>query len=197
MSPFREVPNVALGPLDVGLARAANRASRRLPCGGRVVTVPFDPADRRRHAGRGALGTGGLLVVVSTAFAAWSSGWRLASVENLASAVPLVVFAGFSLAAVLRAVDRSGPPVVRRGDVIGRRAGSILRSLAGLEAHAHRASVDPRSIRWLRRVLAATTDPEIAPWIPADVRGRAELLLAREIAAYQGAAFAARPAAPC
>jgi hypothetical protein len=194
MSPFREVPHVPLGPLEVGLAQAAERAVRRLPSGGRVVTTPSDGM-LRLDAGRGALGTAGLLAVAATAFAAWVSGWRPTRVENLAGAVPLVVFAGLSLAAVFRALDRTGSMVVQRGEVIGKRAGSILRSLAGLEAHAHRAVIDPRSIRWLRRVLAAAADPEIAPWIPRDVVGRAELLLAREIAAFQGTAFAGRAGA--
>jgi hypothetical protein len=188
-SPFREAPHLELGPLDVGLGAAARRAVIRLPRGGRVVVVRAASADAARG---GALGSAGLLFTGVTAFIAILEGFRPASADHLVAAVPLVVLAGVSLAAILRALDRAGGGVVRPGDVIGARAASVLRSLAGLEEHAHRALVDPRSIHWLRRVLVAAEDPEIAPWIPADVRGRAELLLAREIAAYRRAAFAGR-----
>jgi len=141
------------------------------------------------------LGSAGMVATIATALVAWSVGWRPATIDRFAAALPMIALGGLSLAAVLRSVDRASPVLVRRGDIVGRRARGVLVSLAGLEAHAHRAFVDPRSIHWLRRVLVAAADPEIAPWIPIDVRGRAELLLAREIAVYQGTAFTHRAAA--
>jgi hypothetical protein len=109
--------------------------------------------------------------------------------------VPVVVFGGLSLAAVFRAVDRTAGAFARRGELVGRKARAVLRRLARLEAQARRGRVDPGRTFALRRALASTADPEIAPWFPADVRGRAELLLAREIAAAGGPAWPARAAA--
>jgi hypothetical protein len=196
MSPFREAPLVELGPLQVGLAVAADRAHRRLPRGGRLVTPMRDGEGARLsagHARRGAIGSGGL-VLLAAAVLAWAKGVRPPDLPLIPAVALAVLMGGLSLALVLRAIDRGEVAVVREGDVIRQRASSVLHSLAGLETHADRAFADPRSIHWLRRVLTAAADADIEPWIPADVRGRAELLLAREIAAYQGHALADRRA---
>jgi hypothetical protein len=192
MSPFREAPRVELGPLQVGLELAANRAATRLPSGGRLVAAR---SDRGTAHNTGALGSAGLLLVCVTALIAWGTGWQPASIADLAASAPVVVFGGLSLAAVFRAKDGAMGAFVRPGEVVGRKARAVLRRLARLEVHARRGLVDPGRISALRSALASASDPEIAPWIPGDVCGRAELLLAREIAATSGPAWRARAAA--
>jgi hypothetical protein len=189
MSPFREAPRVELGPLLVGLEAAANRAAVRLPSGGRLVAHGPDGASARST---GVLGSAGLLLVGATALVAWGTGWQPSSIADLAASAPVVVFGGLSLAAVFRATDRAVGAFVRPGEVVGKKARAILRRLGRLEVHAYRGCVDPGRVSALRRALAAAVDPEVASWIPADVRGRAELLLAREIAATSGPAWTAR-----
>ena len=126
------------------------------------------------------------MLVGATALVAWATGWQPASVADLAASVPVVVFGGISLAAVFRAIDRTGFTLVRRGEIVGRKARAVLHRLARLEAIARRGRVDLARASALHRALAAASDPEIAPWIPADVRGRAELLLARVIVVTSG-----------
>jgi len=182
MSPFREAPQIELGPLDVGLEIAVKRASARLPRGGRLVMAPprdLGPDDRRGPHPAGALGSAGLVIVCGIALVAWVMGWQPASVTDVAEAVPVVVFAGVSLAAVLRAADRTARVRIQRAEVVARSVRRVLRRLTRLEQQARRGHVDPGRASALRNALAAAGDPEIAPWIPADVRGRAELLLAR------------------
>jgi len=204
MSPFREAPEVELGPLEVGLEVAVTRATARLPSGGRLVAGPPVPSAARRS---GALGSAGLLLVGATALVAWSTGWQPGSIAELAASVPVVVFGGLSLAAVFSAVDRLGHrggsrspqsstgALVVRGELVSRRARAVLRRLARIEAQARRGRADPSRAAALRRALAAAAAADIVPWIPADVRGRAELLLAREIAATGGCSWRARTAA--
>jgi hypothetical protein len=204
MSPFREAPQVELGPPEVGLEVAASRATMRLPRGGRLVAAPPALGDARRS---GALGSAGLLLVSVIALVAWSTGWQPSSIAELAATVPVVVFGGLSLAVVFSAVDRLGHgrgrrstqsstgALVVRGEVVGRKARDVLRRLARIEAHARRRRPDPGRASALRLALTATADPDILPWIPADVRGRAELLLAREIAATGGPSWQARSGA--
>ncbi len=190
-----------LGPPEVGLAVAATRATTRLPRGGRLVAAPPAPGDARRS---GALGSAGVLLVFTVALVAWSTGWQPASITELAATVPVVAFGGLSLAVVLSAVDRMGQgrgrrsaqsaagALVVRGEVVGRKARDLLRLLARIETHARRRRPDPGRASALRRALATAAGPDIVPWIPADVRGRAELLLAREIAATGGPSWQAR-----
>jgi hypothetical protein len=190
MSPFREVPWVELGPLEVGLAAAAKRAAARLPRGGRLLTAS---GAANGAYGSGALGSAGLVLVGATALAAMGTGWQLATIGDLAASVPVVVFGGLSLAAVFRASDRGARASARSGEVVGKKAGAVLRRLGRLEVHARSGRADPGRISALRRALAtASDDAEISPWIPADVRGRAELLLAREIAASGGPSWPRR-----
>ncbi len=184
MSPFREAPQIELGPLEVGLEAAVKRAAARLPRGGRLVTAPPRvPGGLSGPLAAGAIGSAGLLLVALTALVAWAMGWQPASVVDVAAAVPVVVFGGVSLAAVLRAADRTGRVHVQRAEVVGRNARRVLRRLARLEQQARSGHVDPGRASALRSALATAVDPEIAPWIPADVRGRAELLLARVLLA--------------
>lgn len=186
MSPFRDAPLVELGPLDVGLEHAAARAMRRLPLGGRL---------RARHAAPGiaylvgALGSAGVLAVVATGLVAWSTGWQPWGVADLARCLLAVVIGGGSLAAVLCAVDRTAGALSFRGDLVGRKARGVLRRMARLAVVARRGDDARGRATALRRALAASSDPELLPWIPADVRGRAELLLARLVAASGGVAW--------
>ncbi|WP_437600416.1 hypothetical protein [Sorangium sp. So ce590] len=198
MSPFREPPGVELGPLEVGLGRAARRALVGLiPSGGRLI-APDGYARliqgergswRDRSHSAGALGSLGLLLVAACAFVAATGGWKLHGVEATAATVALVIAGGLSLAAVLRALDAPRERLTVRGAVVGTAARRALRGALRLAHHAARAPerFGPRRITALRRTLSTLADPLIADWIPADVRGRAELLLARAIAASAGA----------
>jgi hypothetical protein len=188
VSPFRDAPEVELGPLEVGLEHAAVRAMARLPRGGRVV------AGRVWHGASpavGAFGSAGLVLFACVAAAAWSLGWQPASLGDLALAGAAILLGGASLAAVLSALDRTVGTISRRGDLVGRRAGGVLRRFARLAAVIRRGGVNPGRAAALRRALAAGSDPDLLPWIPADVRGRAALLLARVVAVTSGPAWPA------
>ncbi|WP_437897572.1 hypothetical protein [Sorangium sp. So ce124] len=201
VSPFREPPGVELGPLEVGLGRAARRAMVGLiPSGGRLIAP--DGYARTLHGeggswrGRshtaGALGSLGLLLVSACAFIAATGGWELHGLEATAVTVALVIAGGVSLAAVLRAIDAPRERLTVHGAVVGRAARRALRRAWRLARHAARAPerFGPRRVTALRKTLSMLADPLIADWIPADVRGRAELLLARAIAASVGARWA-------
>ena len=60
----------------------------------------------------------------------------------------------------------------------------IARLAAGAERSPH--TFCTRQLAALRRAIAATRDPDVAPWIAPDVVGRAELLLARALALHGG-----------
>ncbi len=198
VSPFREPPGVELGPLEVGLGRAARRAMVGLiPSGGRLIApdgyarlVQGERGSWRdsSHAA-GTLGSLGLLLVAACAFVAATGGWKLHGVEATAATVALVIAGGLSLAAVLRALDAPRERLTVRGAVVGTTARRALRRALRLARHAARAPerFGPRHVTALRRTLSMLADPLIADWIPADVRGRGELLLARAIAASAGA----------
>ncbi|WP_437689943.1 hypothetical protein [Sorangium sp. So ce176] len=198
MSPFREPPGIELGPLEVGLGRAARRAMVGLiPSGGRLIAPDGyarllqgegEPWRGRSHAA-GALGSLGLSLVAGCAFVAATGGWELRDAGATAATVALVIAGGLSLAAVLHAIDAPRARLTVRGAVVGKAARRALRRALRLARHAARApeQFGPRRVAGLRRTLAMLADPLIADWIPADVRGRAELLLARAIAASVGA----------
>jgi hypothetical protein len=178
MSPFRDAPQVELGPLDVGLGAAATRAMIALPRGGRVIARSRAPI--AAHTA-GALGSVGLLGVSTAAFVAWTSRWHPSSLSDLGLCIAGVIAGGLSLATIFRATDRTDQQLTRSGEIIGRGARRILRRMARL---AERTEQTPdhfgaRDVAALRRALSAAAEPEIARWIPAEVRGRAELLLAR------------------
>lgn len=201
MSPFREPPEVTLGPLDVGLGRAARRAMiGMIPSGGRLVA----PQRRAPHAFPGwgdsaftgalvgALGSLGLLLVIAVAFVARAAGMTPGSAFGTLFFVALVLAGGYSLAVVLRAIDEPRARLALPGEVVGRAARRALRRVMRLSGHAARSPerVSPRRVAALRRTLDMLTDPLVADWIPADVRGRTELLLARAMAASGGARWA-------
>jgi hypothetical protein len=72
-----------------------------------------------------------------------------------------------------------------RSTVVCARARPVLRRLIRLAALLRRGRLARDHEGALRRALAAAGEPDLAPWIPADVRGRAQLLLARAVAAAQ------------
>jgi hypothetical protein len=178
MSPFRDAPQVELGPLDVGLGKLATKAMRALPRGGRVVSLERSPIGV--HIA-GTLGSVGLFVVATTAFVAVTSNWRPVSPSDFALCLAGVVAGGLSLATIFRAMDRAVGQLTRPGEIIGRGARRILRRIARLAAHAERAPDEfrARRVAALQRALLSAAEPEIARWIPAEVRGRGELVLAR------------------
>src|SRR5580700_9186083 len=104
MSPFRHVLEVELGPLTVGLEDAALRAIVRLPRGGRVVSSRA--GGLTAHV-TGALGSAGVLAVSAAAAVAWATGWHPSVMSDVAACAVAVVGGGMSLAAVLRAFDRT------------------------------------------------------------------------------------------
>ncbi|MRG97599.1 hypothetical protein [Polyangium spumosum] len=181
-SPFREPPKLELGPLSVGLHQAASRVMKRLPSGGRIVRQA--PARRAAHT-QGALGCTGLVLAASAAFIAVTTGWLPRSHLEVAIVVATVIAAGACLAAVLRALDRARPLPTCEGEPVGHAARLVAQRLARLSTCATEdaARFGPRRINALRRALAAAAEPALATWIPDDVRGRAELLLARAIVA--------------
>ena len=186
MSPFREPPAVELGPLAVGLRRAARRAlSGVLPSGGRVRS----PAPRRASHVIGALGSLGLLLVAAWALMARAAGWMPVGLLGTAATVALVIAGGLSLALVLRALDapREERPTVR-GELVAQAARRALCRAARLAEIAERAPArfGPRQVAALRDARRMLSAPQVAAWIPADVRGRTELLLARTLAATAG-----------
>jgi hypothetical protein len=149
-----------------------------LPRGGRLISPSAAPV--AAHTA-GALGSVGLFGVTAIAFVAWTSGWHPASLSDVALCVAAVIVGGLSLAAVFRAMDRTARQLTRPGEVVGRGARRVLRRFAWLSERAERApdQLDARFGAALRWALSAAAEPEIARWIPADVRGRGELLLAR------------------
>lgn len=186
MSPFREQPHIELGPLDVGLEAIAGRAAHAVPRGGRIVAIAtHTPVPYTT----GALGSAGLLIVGFAGALGASTAWRPQSPADLVLCAILVLLGGVSLAAVFRVTDRALPCATRRGEVVGRAARRVLLRLARLAALARKSpsDLDERKIRELRRVLAALSQPDLARWIPADLRGRGELLLARALALRSGA----------
>ncbi|MEJ7731805.1 MAG: hypothetical protein WKG00_21665 [Polyangiaceae bacterium] len=88
--------------------------------------------------------------------------------------------------------DRSGSrgtaTRVLRGEVVGRAARRILGRIARLANLAEKSphQFGPRRVTALRRAIAAVRDPDVSPWIPSDLLGRAELLLARAVALQAG-----------
>jgi hypothetical protein len=190
MSPFRDAPPVELGPLDVGLSAAASRAVAALPTGGRLI-VPRRPRFAAHLAG--ALGSTGLFAVLMWTVAAWSSRWSPRTAMDIGLCVLVVIVGGSSLATVLHALDQNTRPLTLSGEAVRRGARGVLDGLVGLADRAERAPdrLTERHVASLRRALARAEAPELAPWIPDDVRGRAELLLARALAARAGHAWAA------
>ena len=190
MSPFRDAPPVELGPLDVGLAAAARRAIAALPKGGRLI-VPHRPRFAAHLAG--ALGSTGLVGVVTCAvFARWSH-WSPDSVLDLGLCALAILVGGGSLAAVMLGLEQNRRPLTRSGEEVRRGARSVLDRLISLAERAERTphELTPPDVPQLALALANAKTPEQAPWIPDDVRGRARLLLARTIAALGGHAWAA------
>ena len=204
VSPFRDAPPLELGAMEVGLAQAARRAMAGLPRGGRVVTAR--PSWGAVHV-MGALGSGGLLAVVAAVFVGWTSlslgpsavfappspfAPSAATVIPSSGAELMVVLAvlvgGASLAAVLRAVDRGATHGTRSGEIVGRRAQRVLTRMARLARMAEAAPerFGRRRTAALKRTIEAAGDADLARWIPPDVRGRAELLLARATARAGG-----------
>ncbi len=189
MSPFRDTPPVELGPLDVGLAAAARRAVAALPKGGRLI-VPQRPRFAAHLAG--AVGSTGLFGVLMWTVGAWSSRWSPRTAADVGLCVVAVIVGGGSLAAVLHALDQNTRPLTRAGETVRR---SALRILDRLLVIADRATRSPgdlplREVENLHRALASAEAPDLATWIPEDVRGRAELLLARTLASRAGHAWA-------
>jgi hypothetical protein len=193
MTPFRDPPRLELGPLSVGLGQATARAIARMPSGGRLIARGGVEAT---HV-RGAMGCTGLVVAGAVAFAAISTGWLPSSHAEAGLVVLVVIAAGASLAAVLQTLDRAWLAKTRPGAAVGKAARRVARRIARLAAHAERRpdQFGARRLSALRRALSAAADPEVAPWIPDDVRGRAELLLARAIAAHAGPRWALDPMA--
>jgi hypothetical protein len=189
MSPFRDVPQIELGSLDVGLDDAAQKAMLGLPRGGRLLTLE---AGRRSTHTTGALGSVGVFAFGVLAFVGWTTGWSPGGLVDLGLGFVALLFGGLSLAAVLRASDREGTRLTRPGKVVSRSARRVLQRLTKLAWQASRSPerFGPRRIGALERTLAAAADPELERWIPADVRGRAELLLARAGAAAGGPGWA-------
>jgi hypothetical protein len=189
MSPFRDLPPVELGSLDVGLDAAAQKAMRSLPRGGRLLLLPVRQGST--HA-TGTLGSVGVFAFGLLAFVGWTTGWAPGSLVDLALGFGALVLGGLSLAAVLRASDREGARLTRPGKVVSRAAQRVLQRLSKLGWQAARSPerFGHRRIGALERTLAAAADPELARWIPADVLGRAELLLARARAAAGGPSWA-------
>jgi hypothetical protein len=190
VSPFRDAPPVELGPLDVGLPRAVARAIAHLPRGGRVIAARAKASGRASLHVVGALGTAGLFAFVIAAAAAWATGWRPASALDLALVGAAIVIGGASLAAVLAALDRRPMTSTRPGDRVGAEAQAILRRLSRLALLLGRGRKVPGTTLALRRAIAAASDPDVARWIPVDLRGRAELLLARALVADAGSRLA-------
>ena len=186
MSPFRDAPDIELGPLDVGLDAAATRAMARVPRGGRVIA-------RRAEGGPphivGAIGSAGVLSVVALALGAWSASFRPSSLLDLALCAGAVLVGGLSLAMVWSALDHRGRARSRRGDVVGAEAREVLRRLTHLGAVMKRGRVSAALTASLRCALSAADEDAVAAWVPADVRGRAELLLARAVATIRGRAW--------
>jgi hypothetical protein len=198
VSPFREPPAIELGPLDVGLERAAQRAMLgMLPSGGRLIAPEvyaravygIDASHGGRSHAAGALGSLGLLLAFAFTFVAATGGWDPRGPGGIAITLALVIAGGLSLATVLRALDAPRERLTLRGDVVGRSARTALRRTLRLARHARRSPerFGPRRVAALRQALAMLTDPLVADWIAADVRGRTELLLARALAASAGA----------
>ncbi|HVK64463.1 MAG TPA: hypothetical protein VM694_08315 [Polyangium sp.] len=182
-SPFREPPKLEFGPLSVGLHQAASRAMKRLPSGGRLVRQ--GPTRRIAHT-QGALGCTGLVLAASAAFIAITTGWLPQSHAEVAMVMVTVIVAGACLATVLLALDRARPLPTCEAEPVGHAARLVAQRLARLATCAAEdaARFGPRRINALRRALSAAADPALATWIPDDVRGRAELLLARAIVAH-------------
>jgi hypothetical protein len=191
--PFREQPPIQLGPLEVGLEVAAVDACRRIPAGGRLVTLRS--ARLSCHAA-GALGSAGVLSLAIVAVVAGASRWAPADGIDLLLCFAAVLFGGLSLATVLRAVDRRAGHLTTSAHVVGGRARGVIVSLArlGASARANPSRFGGRRVGALTSALDAARDPEIARWIPADLRGRGELLLARALPVGEGAGWSSNHA---
>lgn len=189
MSPFRDAPTVELGPLDVELERAASRAMVALPRGGRVVS---SRGPRIEAHVAGALGSLGLCAVAVTALIAYGAHFRLASLADLALCLALLGMGGLSLAVIFRATDRSSAQRTRSGAAVGGDARRVLRRIVRLAGGAERrpTEIHHRRALALRRALRDAAEPDLARWIPDDVLGRGELLLARAEARLGGVRWA-------
>lgn len=190
MSVFREPPAVELGPLAVGLGHAARRALDALPSGGRLL----GPVAGRAPYTLGALGSLGLVLVAACALAARAAGWSPRTPGGAGVVAVFVIAGGLSLAAVLRALDAPRARRTLRGDRVGQAARQALRRAARLGDHAERRPerFGLKRVAALRAALRTLADPAITAWIPDDVRGRAELLLARALAAGEGPRWSQR-----
>ena len=189
MCPFRDAPPVELGSIDVGLEDAVARAIDALPRGGRLI-VPRVPRFASHLAG--ALGSTGLFGVFVATSTAWASRWSPRTISEIALCLAGVILGGSSLALVMHALDQSARPPTRSGVEVRRAARRILDRLAAIAAHARSADdfAERHAVR-LRRALADAEASDLSEWIPADVRGRAHLLLARVLAARGGPAWIA------
>ena len=189
MSPFRDAPPVELGPLTVGLAAAASRAIAALPTGGRLI-ITSRPQLAAHLAG--ALGSIGLVGFLIWAVIARSSHWSPHTLADLGLGALAILLGGGSLAAVMLGLDRNRRPLTRSGEEVRRDARAVLDRLVAIANRGERTphALTKPDLASLTRALASAATLERAPWIPDDVRGRAELLLARSIAALAGHAWA-------
>ncbi|MEO7327743.1 MAG: hypothetical protein ABI193_04150, partial [Minicystis sp.] len=112
MSPFRDVPQIELGSLDVGLDAAAQKAMLSLPRGGRLLTLESGHGSARAT---GTLGSVGVFAFSALAFVGWTTGWSPGGLADLGLGFVALIFGGLSLAAVLRASDRDGARLTRPG----------------------------------------------------------------------------------
>lgn len=190
MSPFRDAPPVELGPLDVGLSAAAARAVAALPKGGRLI-VPRRPRFAAHLAGT--LGSTGLVGFAMWAAVARSSHWSPHTISDLGLGALAIILGGVSLAAVMLGLDRTTLPLTSSGEEVRRDARGVLDRFIDLAERAERTPHEltlPDVVK-LAFALASAETLERSPWIPDDVRGRGELLLARSLAAFAGHAWAA------
>jgi hypothetical protein len=119
-----------------------------------------------------------------TVLVAKTAAWELLSLGGFATLLALVVLGGGSLALVLRALDEAPSRRTRPGDAVGRSTSEALERLAriGRCAEVDPEGFGPHRVRALERAIARAREDDVAPWIPAEVLGRAELLFARATA---------------
>jgi hypothetical protein len=137
------------------------------------------------------------VLAAAAAFVAGTTGWLPRTGVDASLLVAFVLLAGTCLATVMTAFDRGARQPTRPGEAVGRAARRVVERLSRIaaQAEAEPERFGARRVAALRRALVTASDPDLLPWIPADVRGRAELLLARAIAAQAGPRWASDPVA--
>jgi hypothetical protein len=180
---------VVLGGLDVDVESAAERALRSVPSRGRVRAAI--PARLPRHMRFAVASFGGLISIVAFGLRA-AGAWERGTASDSAILFGAIGLAGASLAVFLRASD-SEPHDSCSSREMQQRVATQVETMVRIVKRLRRApeTVKSSEAMALRAALSLASKPGPNRFLPLDLCGRVELVLARALAARKGLMWSA------